>query len=151
MSYAKVEDVVALFRNLDIEQIDAAITEDEIETFLEDAEARINTRLLKFYTLPIDADANPKSFRYLATIEKYFAAAVVDEILNNYAEGERRPTWEKKALQMLEEIAPQDCDTCKPASLLPDADFLGNSTSRGRFAASSVEISPVFERGKNNW
>lgn len=151
MSYSTVNAVVSLFRNLDITQTDAAVVETEIEVFLEDAKLRIDTRLRKFYRMPITVGTNPESVKVLAVIEKYFAAQVVDEILNNNKEQELKANWEKRALQMLEEIAPSDCDDCKPIAKLPDAEFLGTSADRGSFTASTVAIKPVFVRGKDNW
>jgi hypothetical protein len=79
-------------------------------------------------------------------------ACIVDDIINSYGEADKKPTWCKKAHDLLEALVPskKNCKQCEPTMKLPDAEYLGTSTQRGqiRIAATS---GTVFKKGANNW
>lgn len=151
MSYAAPSDVAALFRKLDLTKTDTAVTSAKIQDWLDNASAMIDSRIGVLYTLPLTAVGNPLSWKILKSIESFFVAGIVDDILNSYSEGDKKPMWEKRAAAMLEAYAPEDDKDGAPSSRLPDATFIGTATMQGQFKANNTSAAPIFVKGANNW
>ena len=85
MSYATVEEIRSMFRDLD-DTSEAAITTAEIQLFLDNNTAIIDAKIGTLYTLPITLIDNPLSFPILKQIQMFLVASVVDEILNSHSD-----------------------------------------------------------------
>ncbi len=152
MSYATPADVAGLFRNLDLTKTDTAVTSAQIQGWLDSTFATINSRIGLLYTLPLNGTDNPLSMSILKMIEMFYVAGIVDDILNSYSDGDKKPYWEKRAAALLDQYAPADCKKdCSPTSRLPDAIYLETPVLRGAFRASNTTTDPVFVKGANNW
>ena len=154
MSYATVDNVKSLFRNIqDTDDADAAVTTVEIQQFLDDAEIIINALVSQLYTLPTLLD-NPLSFNLLGTIEKYLAADVVDDILNTYSKADDSPEWGKKGMGLLEKIVPKidpkTCKRCTPSMKLPDTVYLGTLGQKSAIKIRAI-TGTTFKKGFDNW
>ena len=154
MSYATPDDVTALFRDLDLTKSNTAVDAAKIQSWLDSTDNMINARLSKYYTLnpALNVTDNPLSWSILKMIESFYVAGIVDDILNSYSDGDKKPMWEKRAAAMLDMYAPLECaKDCGPASVLPDAPYLNTPTLRGAFRASNTTTAPIFVKGANNW
>jgi hypothetical protein len=152
MSYATKDDVKALFRHF-ADNADAAVTDTEIDNFLAADASYIDSRLYGLYALPITSGANPESFKILSQIDAFKVAAIVDDILNNYSNDQKKPNWDKRAEEMLENIAPKKDKSGKqvdPNAKLIDATYLGTNVQKGKFKANSTD-STQFKKGTDTW
>jgi len=154
MSYSTVANVVSLFRNLDLTVTDPAVSSDEIADALNDAYNIINAKIGTLYQLPLTSTDNPESWSILKRLEMWLVAAEIDDILNTYAEGDKKPEWAKKAAKMIDELVPPiDAKTGKqaePTLKLPDATYLGTKTQRNKVSISNTS-GTIFEKGGLNW
>ncbi len=94
-----------------------------------------------------------KSLATLKVIEKFFAAEVVDSILNSYAEADKKPGWGMKGKELLECLVPTKkagCKQCEPRGKLEDSTYLGTSTQKGRITVRQNTY-PTFVKGGDNW
>jgi len=152
MSYATPTNVKSLFRDF-ADNADAAVSDTELQEFLDDAEEVINAKIGTLYQLPITVGENPKAFKVLRRLETFQVACIVDDILNSYGEADKKPQWCKKAKDLLNELVPPvkaGCRQCEPTMKLIDAVYLGTSTQRGRMSVQSTS-EPVFKKGADNW
>lgn len=152
MSYATIDNVKSLFRDF-ADNPDAAVTDDELQEFLDDANAIVNAKIGTLYAMPITEIDNPESFKILRRLETFKVACVVDDILNSYGEADKKPMWCKKATELMNELVPPkkaNCKQCEPTMKLPDALYLGTSTQRGKIKISATE-GTVFRKNENNW
>lgn len=152
MSYATPEDVKALFRSFAITS-EAAVTDEKIQAWLDNAFSNINSKIGRLYQMPIDETASPESWNILKEIESFKVAGIVDDVLNSYSEADKKPLWEKRAMNILNELAPQlDRDGRQPIPImiLPDAVYLGTSTQKAR-PRLQPNTTPTFIKGANNW
>jgi len=152
MSYALKDDVKALFRHF-ADNADAAVTDTEIDSFLANDVAYIDSRLNGLYSLPITSGANPESFKILKQINAFRVASIVDDILNNYTNDQKKPAWLRMANEMLNNIAPERDRNGKqldPNNKLVDATYLGTNVQRGTFKLSSTE-GRIFTKGSDTW
>lgn len=152
MSYSTPEDVKACFRNFAV-TTEAAVTDEKIQLWLDNAFAYINSRIGLLYSMPIDETNSPESYKILAQIEAFKVAGIVDDVLNTYSEADKKPMWERRAKLMLDELAPlADSKGNQPAptAKLPDATYLGTPTqiSRPRLQPNTT---PIFTKNGNNW
>lgn len=152
MSYATADDIATMFRNLDLTISNPALSQVEIEQFIEEQEAFINARIGTLYQLPITEANNPQSFKILKLASKYAVACIVDDILNDYAEADKKPQWCKKFTSMMNDLVPElkNCKQCEPITKLPDAIYLGTRSQKARISVSQTST-PVFTKGGDNW
>lgn len=152
MAYATKHNVKMLFRDFPVDA-DAAVTDLHLDAFLDQSTALIDARLKGLYELPITELGNPASFSLLAHIQAMYVASMVDDILNNYSEADKKPTWYKKAMEQLNMIAPiknPKGEQAEPSSFLPDANYLGTNIQKGKFKLSSTDTT-IFKKGADNW
>lgn len=153
MSYATPDNVKSLFRNF-ASSADAAVTDVEIQEFLDDASEIIDAKIGALYQLPITEALNPKSFAILRRLETFKVACIVDDILNSYGEADKKPQWCKKAQVLMSELVPPknktNCRQCAPLMILPDATYLGTATQRARVKFSAT-TGTVIKKGEDNW
>jgi hypothetical protein len=149
MSYATIAQVKSLFRDF-ADNADAAVTDAEITEFLDSTEAAINAKLSTLYTLPLtDAD----SLLIVGKVEKYLVAGIVDDILNNYSEADKKPDWHKRGKELLTELVPKRNAKGvqpEPTMKLPGESFLGTSRQRSRIKVSNSS-GTIFQKGEDNW
>ena len=152
MAYSNADEVKALFRDFP-NTTDAAVDDTKINNFLNSMSNLVDARLKGFYQLPISYANNPISYSIISQIVAFKVAAIVDDILNTYSEADKKPIWDKKADQMLDDIAPKrnkDGGQPTPNNILPDATYLGSSNSSSTIKLSST-ATPVFTKGGKNW
>lgn len=153
MSYATVANVKGLFRDF-ADNTDAAVDDTEIQDFLDDTDEIIDAKIGTLYQLPIDALNNPKSFKILKRLETFIVSAIIDDILNNYGEADKKPSWAKNGRDLMLELVPaRDKKTGKqpePIMKLSDAIYLGTSTQRNKMSASAT-TGRIFIKGGDNW
>lgn len=154
MSYATTDDIISMFRNLDTTVSNPAVTVAEIQDFIDENESIIDAKIGTLYTLPITQALHPQSFLILKRLTKYGVACIVDDILNDYGEADKKPMWCKKFQMLMDELVPpfdkKTCKQCEPTMKLPDADYLGTAVQRGRLKVSATE-GTVFKKGQDNW
>lgn len=153
MSYATVDNVKSLFRDF-ADNSDPAVTDTEIQEFLDSAFSIINAKIGTLYSLPISNVGNPDSFEILKRLETFKVACIVDDILNNYSEADKKPSWCKKAKALMYELVPpmdpKTCKQCEPTMRLPDATYLGTSTQKNRISIGPT-TGTIFKKGQDNW
>jgi len=152
MSYATKEEVKSMFRDF-ADNDEAAVSDDELDLFLLNAHSIINAKISALYTLPITEADSPNSFNILKQIEMYKVACIVDDILNNYSEADKKPSWCKQANMLLESIAPSIDKKGKqptPSLILPDSDYNGTATQKNQISILSTSES-VFKKNADNW
>lgn len=149
MSYATETEVKSLFRDF-ADNAEAAVTTAEITIFLDNTSEVIDAKIGTLYSLPI---TGPKSLKILKQINMFMAAGIVDDILNNYAEADKKPTWDKKAMALLLALVPatgKDGKQPEPTMKLSDSEYLGTSTQKGKISVQSTS-EPIFKKGSDNW
>lgn len=152
MSYATPENVKSLFRNF-ADTTEAAVTDAEIQEFLDDAAEIIDAKIGTIYLLPITVGENPKAFKVLRRLETFKVAAVVDDILNNYSEADKKPMWDEKGNALMKELVPKR--NAKgvqpdPTMKLSDATYLGTATQKNRVTLSKTS-GTIFKKGVDTW
>ena len=151
MSYAIKEDVKALFRDF-ADNSEAAVSDDDLDLFLDNTTAMIDSKIGTLYLLPITEIDNPQSFKVLKQLQMYKVACIVDDILNNYGEADKKPSWCKMAESIMQSLVPdrEKCKQCKPTMILPDAQYLGTDTQRSRISISNTS-GTIIRKGEDNW
>ena len=153
-TFATPADVRACFRNMGTLPTNSEVNDTKIQAWLDAIEVRVMGKIYTLYASAITSAVNPLSVKLIAQIETFFAAAIVDDILNTYSDGQKKPTWEKRAIEMLNElIPPRDKDGRQPEPLtkLPDATYLGTTTVTGQLSVKNITTGPRFKKGENNW
>lgn len=153
MSYATTDEIKTMFRDF-ADNSEAAVDDAELTLFLENTKSIIDAKIGTLYQLPINSTDNPESFKILKQLQMYKVACIVDDILNDYSEADKKPMWCKKAHMLLEALVPskneKTCKQCEPTMKLPDAPYLGTATQRGRIKVSATE-GRIFKKGADNW
>ena len=153
MSYATVANVKSLFRQFN-SGANPAVTDDEIQEFLDSSNSMINAKLGTLYTLPITVGANPESFNIVRRLETYFVADIVDDILNTYSEADKKPMWGTKGQRLLDELVPpidpKTCKQCAPTMKLPDTPYTGTVSTRSKIKLSAT-TGRQFSKGVDTW
>lgn len=154
MSYATPADVKSLFRKWMEPPTAQAITDAELQAWLDDTFAEINAVLYNIYTLPITLIANPLSYPIVKKIEYLMVGAIADEILHSYSEADKKPQWGAQAARMLENLVPQydrkTCKQCPPYAKLPDTPFLGTTKQKAQIKISNTS-GTTFKKGIDGW
>lgn len=153
MAYALKQDIKSMFRNF-ADNTEAAVTDTELDLFIDNSTAIIDAKVGTLYTLPITELDNPQSFKILKQVQMYQVACIVDDILNDYAEADKKPMWCKMAANLLTALVPgidpKTCRQCVPTMILPDAPYIGTMEQRNRITLSSTS-GTVFKKNENNW
>ena len=152
MSYATKGNVKSLFRDF-ADNLEAAVTDDELDLFLENTAAEIDAKIGTLYQMPITEIDSPQSFKILKQIHMYKVACIVDDIINSYGEADKKPMWCKKAMMMIDALVPpkkKNCKQCEPTMKLPDAEYEGTSIQKNQIRLSQTS-GRIFEKNKNNW
>lgn len=153
MSYATPADVKACFRNFATGS-EAAVTDAKIQSWLDAKFAMINGKINTLYSPIVVADS-PESVKILKEIEAFLVAGIVDDVLNTYAEADKKPQWEKRGMMMLNELVPgkdKDGKQPEPTTKLPDAVYIGTRAQTAQPKISSGNSNgPTFIKGGDNW
>lgn len=153
MSYATKDDIKAMFRHY-ADNSNAAVDDNDLDLFIDNSTAAINAKIGTMYVLPITSVAHPESFKILKQLQMYKVACIVDDILNNYSEADKKPQWCKKAHMMLEALVPpydhKNCKQCPPTMILPDAEYVGTTEQNNRITISKTS-GAIFKKGADNW
>lgn len=150
MSYATPTHVKSMFRDFATSST-PAVTDVEIQEFLDEAALVIDSALQEYYTLTI---TDVGALIILRKIERMMVAGIVDDILNTYGEADKKPGWIKDAKELLFKYAPgrdkQTCKLCVPIMKLPGETFLGTSTT-GSTIKIKHDTGVIFEKGVDSW
>lgn len=151
MAYATKTEIKSMFRDF-ADNADAAVDDTDLDLFIDNTTEIIDSRIQELYELPITEGDNPKSFKILKQIQMYKVACMVDDILNNYGEADKKPNWCKMAHKMMMELVPEkkDCKQCEPVMKLPDATYKGTQRQQGRIKVSAT-TGRQFTKGGHNW
>ena len=153
MSYATIDNVKSMFR-LFASGANAAVTDPEIQLFLDNTTASINAKIGTLYTLPATEGDNPEAFAILKQLQMYKVACIIDNILNNYPQADKKPMWCKKAQHMMDALVPpvdpKTCKQCPPTIILPDLPYKGVPEQRNRITISRTD-GVTFRKGQDNW
>lgn len=153
MSYATIDHVKSLFRDL-ADSSEAAVSDAEITDFLDNSTAIIDAKVGTLYSMPLTEVDNPVSFSILKQLQMFKVACIIDDILNDYAEADKKPGWCKKAHELMNQIVPpmdpKTCRQCEPTLKLPDAIYLGTSVQKGKMTISKTS-GAIFTKGGDNW
>jgi len=162
MAYTTVALVKAMFRGIDInpttgdEQLDTAVTTEDVDQFILEADAEINSKLYDYYTTPV---TGANALIVLGTISKYKVAHVIKTILEMTNETSDKQqdvqvNLEKKANALLNDIIPmwdnKCCEWVDPVVQLVDAERKIVSPRTGAVFASSKN-KPTIKKGGDNW
>jgi phage gp36-like protein len=153
--YTTVDQVKSLFRKIKIEAktlVEAnntAVTTEDVEAFITEAEIEINSRIANYYILP--AGTNSKIL--LGKIAKYKAAQVIKNILsltqtNSDTVKQETYSWDKMANDLLNQIAP--LNKSKPITPLPDTALLAEPPTGASLFSSATNVA-VFKKNEANW
>lgn len=150
MSYATVSDITSEFRELTVTTT-SPITTAEVERFLLEADALIDTKLSNRYTVPIVSGS--VSLVLLRKIEIDIVAYRIASILNLKKEV---PLPDKTILQDLNYTASYKVsmklldDLFSGKILLPDATIKTDSSGFADYNYAN-DIGPIFERDTKQW
>ena len=153
MSYATIDEIKSMFRDWN-DTVEPAVTDAEITAYLGLSTSIIDAKIGTLYTLPITSGDNPQSYNILKQIQKYMGACEFDEILNSYGEADKKPTWCKKAMELMTALVPpinpKTCKQCEPTMKLPDAPYLGTATKKNTISIKATS-GRIFTKGGDNW
>tara|TARA_R110001599_G_scaffold203550_1_gene400695 strand:+ start:856 stop:1317 length:462 start_codon:yes stop_codon:yes gene_type:complete len=153
MSYATIDEVKTMFRDF-ADNSEAAVTDVEITLFLDNSTSIIDAKVGTLYVLPLTEGTNPESFKILKQLQMFKVACIIDDILNDYSEADKKPMWCKKAEALLNALVPpidpKTCRQCPPTMKLPDAPYLGVPEQRGKMTISNT-TGTIFKKGGDNW
>ena len=153
MAYATKDEIKSLFRDF-ADNAEAAVNDDEIDVFIENTDSIIDAKIGTVYALPITELLYPESFKILKQIQMFKVACIIDDILNDYSEADKKPMWCKKAHSLLEALVPsfdpKTCKQCPPSMILPDAPYQGTSSQKNKITVSATS-GRQFEKGVDTW
>lgn len=150
MAYTTVTKVKALFRNFTSNSSNQAVTDSTISDWIAEVDARINSRIGRFYQMPITGE---ESLLILQKISNLMVACQMDNTLNTYTDAQKKPEYCKQGSALLDEYAPmpKDGKIVEPISRLPDAIYTGVVSSTRRMSASVTNVAPKFQKGVDSW
>lgn len=150
VTFATPEQVKDYFRDF-ADNSEAAITSEKIQAWLDSAHISVMGRFSQLYET-ITQENNPESAVIIAEITAMKVVAIVDDILNSYSEGSKKPQWERRANEKLKEYCPDKIDGKQPEPVvkLPDALYTGTRTQKGRISVSATS-GAVFKKGVDAW
>ncbi len=148
MSYCEIDDITREFAGVDFSASGAKVTEEDVENWIEEADAYIDSKLASVYTVPI---TGTQSLLVIKTISILIVSDRVERKL-----GVQTPSKEldnkgqslslyKRADKMLDDLQ-------KETTVLSDA-TKGNSTDGVGSPAITSSCPPevVFKKGRQQW
>jgi len=162
MAYTTVAKVQSMFRAIEFaaatgsEQTETAVTTEDVDEFILEADAEIDSKLVKFYTVPI---TGTEALKIVGQISKYKVAHVIKTILESDSQTsdhvqEVQTNLEMKANKLLDDIIPhwdaKCCEWVDPAMTLTDAPSKPRSPVTGSVFSSSAHTAEI-KRGGSNW
>jgi predicted metal-dependent hydrolase len=158
MAYTTEDKIKAMFRNIDI-GANTAVTTTEVATFIEEADAYIDSKLYDYYETPV---TGTESLKILSVISTYFVAHRIKTILelnkqNSDKNQEVQTNLQKIAEKMLNDLIPQTkmcggkCVTTEPILKLTDAVSKEFAPSTASVTSYKSGLTKTFEKGGDNW
>lgn len=154
MAYTTQEDIIAEVRGLEI-GTDTVVTEDDIASWIKQADAYINGRLAAYYVTPV---TGALSLSILKTIATYKVAHRVKNKLELNSENSDKKmdvqgNLDKQAEVMLSQILPkfEGGALRDPLLKLPDASPVNRSPESTAVSSYQSSNAPVFTKGGDNW
>ena len=163
MAYTTIDKVKAMFRGIKIEadtgdeQTNTAVTIEDVNEFILEMDAYVDTRLADCYVVPI---TGAESLKVIGLISKYKVAHVIKTILevnnsNSDKQQDVQTNLDVKAEKMLDRLCPVDKNGKKldPIVKLVDAEMtLTSPISAAVFSRNLTGIrTPVIKKGGDNW
>jgi len=153
MAYATKDEIKSLFRDF-ADNSEAAVDDTDLDLWIENSTSIIDSKIGTLYATPITEVDNPESFKILKQLQMFKVACIVDDVLNDYSEADKKPMWCKKASSLMNalvpEINPKTCKQCPPTMKLPDASYLGTSEQKSQIKVSATS-GRIFVKGADNW
>jgi len=147
MAYTTVANVEAEFKSIDFSVAGAAVTTGEVVEFISQADAHINGKIGRKYTVPVTAT---ESLIILKTISTWMVADRVRKIakvkdisLEELQQGLRPPGGRKEALEMVEQIT-------DGTLLLSDAPLINTEEGLSSFGDDNA-LEFQFQRNVDQW
>jgi len=159
MAYTTVAKVQALFRDLEVEATDTVVTIPELNEFIARADALIDGKLAKFYTVPI---TGVESLLVVEEISTLLAAHRVKGILelteqqSDVRQDVQGNLW-NQGLKILKSITPiwdSKCCSYRDAEIeLTDAVKSPTVSTPSKWDSQNkgIEHTPTFTKGGMNW
>jgi hypothetical protein len=138
------------------EDTSTAVTIEDVDEFILEADAEINARLFDYYTTPI---TGTEALLVVGKISKYKVAHVIKTILEATTETSDRQqdvqiNLEKKANELLDNIIPKwdskCCEWIDPIIQLSDANRKATSPKTAAVFKSNAGT-VVIKKGGDNW
>ena len=170
MAYTTVDEVKSLFRRLKIEadtgdeKTNTVVTTEEVDEFISEADAMIDARLRKCYSVVPITDT--EDLKIMSAISKYIVADVIQNIAHlttnptnmmrnsSQSQNQELGRWKKKAVALLDSICPKydpkTCEVCPPDMQLNTA-LSETLVPQGAAVSSSSTNTPEFLKGQDNW
>ena len=127
MAYTTREDVLAMFRDLKVENTGTAIVNDTLENWIGRQDAYINARLSEYYQTPVTGDESLKVLNLIATFKVAHMVKGVLELTSSNSDMQQdvQGNLDKKAEEMLDKLLPKkgkNGEIMPPLMELIDAD-----------------------------
>jgi len=162
MGYTTEAKVQSMFRAIEFaaatgdEQTETAVTQEDVAEFILEADAEIDSKLTKFYEVPI---TGAEALKIVGQISKYKVSHVIKTILESTTQTsdhnqEVQINLELKANKLLDDIVPhwdkKCCEWVDPAMTLTDAVTKPRSPVTGSVFSSASHTAEI-KRGGDNW
>lgn len=146
-----------MFRDIEIQASDTAITESEVTQWISEADAIIEAKLKQFYYLPITGASSLLIVGKISTLLVAHTIKTVLELRGEYSDKEQevQTNLEKKAMIMLNDLLPQMNEKCcswnPPKMPLPDANMKEFPPISGSVISFKSSNTATIKKGGDNW
>ena len=148
--YCTVDEVKSDFKNIQFSTT-SSVTIDEVQSFIDQECAFINSRICSLYQVPVDENVSPISFAVLKRINIFLAADRVRHVL--YVKtGHDKTEQDTKGLRSLSRNPRKDLDDILNGKIkLGDAIPVDECTGFDTASEANDCCSNVFDVNKQQW
>lgn len=158
MAYTSEDKVKAIFRKINIDASNSALTPTELTIFIDEAEAEMNGVLFDYYTVPITGVESLKIVSKISTLKVAHLIMVGPlKDMHKKLEGEGNlMDLGKMAQDLLDKLIPEwdaKNESFKKAKVrLYDAAAKDYGPGKGsKFRVSTPTGDPIFKKGVDSW
>lgn len=155
MAYTTVNKIKSMFRGIEIEASDTALTISEVDDFIVEIDSVIDGRLANYYEIPI---TGVESLKTVGLISKLLVSGMVADVLrmSGSKESYAGSNYTKRGKELLNSIAPEmDCSkkcATKPTVKLPDATPIAIPPEHATTFSYNFEGTPqIFKKDEPAW
>lgn len=156
MAYSTSDKVKSMFRFLDTGSGTSAITDSEIDTFIDEADAEIDGKLHEYYEVPITGTHSLKIMSKISTLKAAHLVRGVLDSVGQESEDEKAINFDQQAARLLMSCIPTK--DSKTGAWVNAATSLYDATAKsvGPESSSVVSISitdtdPIFKKDVDAW